>query len=89
VPDDDDDLKSLQDAIYREKVERARRMTVSERLAEGLPLFEEAMGRMKIGIRLHHPDADQQEIDQLLLEQMDRLRAWQERDLYKRVESAP
>ena len=86
MPNEDEELKSLQDAIYREKVERARRMTVSERLAEGFHLFEEAMGRMKIGIRMHHPDSDENEINRLLIQQMDRLRSWKERDLYEPVE---
>lgn len=82
------DLKPLQDAIYREKVERARKMSIDERLTAGLELFEEAMGRMKIGIRMRHPDADEREVDRLLRAEMDRLRNWKERDLYKPVPSA-
>lgn len=80
-----EDRKSLQDAIYLEKVERARKMTPGERLAAGPELFEESMGRMKIGIRMRNPEADENEVDRLLIEQMDRLRQWKERDLYRPV----
>jgi len=82
-------LKSQQDAIYREKVERARRMTIGERLSAGPELFEEAMGRMKIGIRLQHPEADEQEVTRLLVDQMERLKAWKEREIYRQMEPVP
>ena len=85
---DDKELKSLQDAIYREKVDRARRMTIGERLAEGPKLFDEAMARMKIGIRMRCPDADEGEVQRLLVDQMDRLKAWKERDLYRPIAEA-
>ena len=85
MDDDQAELKPLQDAIYLEKVERARKMSVAERLTAGVELFEEAMGRMKIGIRMRHPDADEKEIDGLLKAEMDRLSEWKERDLYKPV----
>ncbi len=81
----DDEIKALQDAIYREKVERARRMTIGERLAAGPELFDEAMGRMKIGIRMRNPGAGEAEVGRLLIDQMDRLKAWKERDLYRPV----
>lgn len=86
---EEEQLKSLQDAIYREKVERARRMTVSDRLAAGLELSEEAMGRMKMGVRMRNPGADESEINRLLIEEMDRLRKWKERELYKLLPAAP
>lgn len=77
--------QSLQDAIYREKVERARNMTVGERLAAGQEQFEEVVSRMKIGIRMRFPDADEVEVARLLAEQMNRIRSWKERDLYRSV----
>lgn len=43
------DLESLQDAIYRDKVLRARKMTHAERLAEAFELSDEVMERMLAG----------------------------------------
>ena len=48
----DDDpvaLKALQDEIYRDKVLRAREMTVEERWAEIFELTNSAFGRMHAG----------------------------------------
>jgi hypothetical protein len=42
-------LKELQDAIYREKVLRARKMTVAERLDEVFDLSNRQMGMMLAG----------------------------------------
>lgn len=42
-------LKELQDAIYREKVLRAREMTVAERLDEVFDLSNRQMGLMLAG----------------------------------------
>jgi hypothetical protein len=79
------DLKPLQDAIYREKVARAKRMSIGERISVGARLSDEAMDRMKIGFRMRYPEADAEEIDQILVREMTRLREWKERDLYKPV----
>jgi len=45
-----EDLKKLQDAIYRDKVERARKMTPEERFMEGMELSDEVMQRMHVGV---------------------------------------
>lgn len=42
-------LKELQDAIYREKVLRARQMTIAERLDEVFDLSNRQMGMMLAG----------------------------------------
>lgn len=44
-----EDLKALQDAIYRDKVERARGMTESERFADVFELTDDVLGRMLTG----------------------------------------
>ena len=52
MPDDSQkqqDLEALQDAIYRDKVLRARAMTVEERLAEAFDLTTEVFQRMHDG----------------------------------------
>jgi len=49
IHDDPAALKALQDAIYRDKVLRARAMTGEERLAEGLELTNGVFWRMLEG----------------------------------------
>lgn len=44
-----EDLKALQNAIYRDKVERARAMTESERFADVFELTDDVLGRMLSG----------------------------------------
>lgn len=50
----DEEIKALQEGIYREKVARARRMTPGERLAAGPDLFEEVADRMRAGVAMGH-----------------------------------
>ena len=47
--DDPAALKALQDEIYRERILRARKMTVQERLAEALELTNGVFRRMHEG----------------------------------------
>ena len=49
IHDDLSALKALQDDIYREKVLRARRMTMEERLAEVFELSNHQFGMMLAG----------------------------------------
>lgn len=46
-------LKSLQDAIYRDKILRARAMTMEERLADVFILSNSALQRMHEGTMWH------------------------------------
>ena len=58
---EDEELKSLQDAIYREKVERARRMTSLEKFEAGQALFEIGCQQMLGNIRGQMPEASEKE----------------------------
>ena len=49
IHDDPAALKALQDDIYRDKVVRARQMTVEQRLAEALELTNSVFVRMHEG----------------------------------------
>jgi len=49
VHDHPDALKALQDAIYRDKILRARKMTTEQRLAEALEVSYEQFGMMLAG----------------------------------------
>ncbi len=49
IHDDPAALKALQDDIYRERILRARRMTVQERLADVFELTNSVFARMHAG----------------------------------------
>jgi len=76
-------LKSLQDAIYRDKVLRARSMTPSERLAEALELSNDIFHWMHGGAMaqggFQHGEEGWEEVSRRLA----RLRRLHERGLYK------
>ena len=65
-----DGIAELTDAIHREKIERARRMSPSEKFFAGAELFEEACEISMQGIRNDHPHFNE---DQVLVELKRRL----------------
>ena len=57
----EEDIDSVSKSIRRERVARARRMTVDERVSEGGPLFDYACSITISGIKCQNPgisDAD-------------------------------
>jgi hypothetical protein len=60
----------LIDAIYREKVVRARQRPVSEKLLDGPRLFVMACEWTKAGIRAQHPDADEVRVLEILRQRL-------------------
>ena len=62
--------KELIDAIYRERVLRARRTPPEEKILAGPRLFDYACRITKDGIRSQHPDASEQEVEQILLQRL-------------------
>ncbi len=60
MSDEEEKLKALQDAIYREKVERARRMTPLEKFLAGEELFELGCKQMLGNIRTQMPDVGEE-----------------------------
>lgn len=71
--------KELIDAIYRERVERARRMSPADRLRAGLQLFSLTSRLMADGIRARFPDADEHRVQTILREQLALIRQREER----------
>ncbi len=63
------------DPRYQERVQRARQMTGEEKVREGLRLSELALQIMADGIRGEHPSASEEEVQRLLCERVDKLRA--------------
>ena len=65
-----DDLKTLVEDIDRRKTERAREATMEEKLLDGPRLFRMSCEAIKAGLRLDHPDADEDRIHELLIERV-------------------
>lgn len=59
-------IKELADDIYRERVLRARRTRIEQKIAAGGELFEGACERMADGLRHENRGADEGTIQELL-----------------------
>ncbi len=66
--------QELIDEIYRERVLRARRTPVEEKLLAGGELFEMACELMRAGLRDENPGAPRETIEELLGRRLDLLR---------------
>lgn len=77
----------LFDEIYRERVLRARRIPPARKLYDGLAMFEEVCGRMRAGIKMQYPDADEKRVAELLHQRFARLRQVAEHGIYENVPS--
>lgn len=56
--------------IYRERIIRARTMTLAQRLLEGPRLFDLAAKFTKAGIRMQNPGADEAQVDEIFRERL-------------------
>ena len=77
-------IQELADAIYRDKVRRARAMSVSEKMGDGPELFADSLERMRAGLRSEFPLADSVEIEEKLRGQLDRLNRLHEHGIYEK-----
>jgi hypothetical protein len=62
--------KPLADELYREEVLRARAMSPEARLLEGARLFDRVCRIMADGIRYQYPDADEQQVQDILRQRL-------------------
>lgn len=72
--------RQLADDLFRERVERARKMAPEEKLLAGPRLFDQACRIMRDGIRHQFPDADEARVTEILFERLAlirKLEAWQ------------
>lgn len=60
----------LVDAIYRERVLRARRTPPERKFLAGAELFETGCQVMAAGIRHQNPDADERQVREILLQRL-------------------
>ena len=63
--------KELISELYHEDVRDARKMSPEEKLAAGAELFDYACEITKSGIRMQHPEADEEQVAELLLKRLD------------------
>jgi hypothetical protein len=63
-------IKELADAIYRERVLRARRTPIEQKILAGAELFELACQITCAGIRHQNPEADEATVQALLRERL-------------------
>ena len=62
--------KELADAVFRDRIRAARAMPPEEKLLAGARLFDRSCRIMADGIRDEFPDADEQRVQQILLERL-------------------
>jgi hypothetical protein len=60
----------LLDALYRQRVERARATPPEEKLLDGPRLFDRVCRIMRDGIRMQFPEADEEAVRRILLERL-------------------
>ncbi len=79
----DADIKPMADAIYADKVRRARAAPATQKMGWGAELFAEACQRMSDGIRAQFPVLSPIEVKTLLAKRLDRLRKLDEHGIYQ------
>ena len=81
----EDTIPALADAIYREKVLRARKQTPAEKMEIGIELFENVTATIRSGIRHQFPEAGDDEVESIFAQRMRRLRQVQEHGLCRKM----
>ncbi len=84
----DDEIPALADAIYREKVLRARSAPITKKMGWGAELFVESCSRMRSGIRSQFPDSTAADVERVLRERLDRLSRLHEHRIFVPVKDA-
>ena len=80
--------QELIEGIHQDRIRAARRMSPEEKLWAGARLFDDVCERMKAGIRMQFPEADERRVTEILRERLRRLREFEERGIYRPVENA-
>ena len=63
--------KELIDALYRDKIDAARRMSPEDKLLAGARLFDHACSVTTAGIRHQYPQADERDVLRILRERLE------------------
>jgi hypothetical protein len=67
-------------ALWRDKVESARRMTFAQKFWAGAELFDSACEVAKGGIRMQHPDFTEQQVMEELRRRLAIAERWEQRE---------
>lgn len=78
--------RDLIDSIDRDRITRARRESLGQKMWDGPQLFEGVVERMKLGIRLQFPSASEGEVLDILWQRLRRLRQVQDHGIFTPVE---
>jgi hypothetical protein len=78
-----EEIDRLADAIYRDKVLRARGRTLDERIREGMECFDLSCRLMADGVRQQFHPIDEPGVWRKVGERLDRLRRMEERGIYQ------
>ncbi len=78
----EESIPELADEIFREKVMRARSIPASEKMGLGAKLYAEVLGRMRSGVRIQFPDADDDEVERILEKRLKRLTQIEEHGIF-------
>ena len=84
----DDEIPALADAIYREKVLRARTAPATKKMGWGAELFAESCSRMRSGIRAQFPESSTADVERILRERLYRLTRLHELGIFVPAEKA-
>jgi hypothetical protein len=71
--------KELADAIFRERVLRARRTPPENKFLDGARLFDFACRVVKEGIRNEFPEADEKKVEEILIQRVNLSRRLEKR----------
>jgi hypothetical protein len=66
--------QEIADAIYRDRVLRARQTLLDKKLSAGAELFDQVCDRIRAGLRDENPGADATTIKELLRRRLDLLK---------------
>lgn len=82
----EDLIEPLADAIYADKVRRARTLSIGERIDTSFELFEGSLGLMRDGIRAQLGIEDDDEVEAVLRQRLKRLKQVADHGIYELTE---
>ena len=83
MPDIDPEIKALQDSIFLNKVARARKTEMSQRILDGVQLYDDVRARMLGGVRSQFPQYTEDEVQRELRRRLIIIRRIKDAGLYQ------
>jgi hypothetical protein len=80
---DGNSIREDANAVYIERVMRARSTPPDQKLVDGFRLFDRACGMMRDGIRQQFPSASAEDVESLLRRRLQIVRRLQDGQLYQ------